>query len=473
MPWSFKAGAILAIAAIASVGSAQKPPEAMFTDRAVNVAARRKDVPQPVQEQYYAIESKRSLLIPLCVFADKEICPPAFQQSYSLQNLFRTAATLAAQDPEAAGGQWFQQATAGGLTPLPISSLTQENIWTSFQLIAVVNRMDLAVWCPRTGKWSGSELRFIYGYLPDGFKPGEDARCTLILELVLPDADWPAFRDQAGRWKDLMAAKTPVASLEKALTDVIEHTGYNNATTTRIRANCLANGAFWRFSEWVFQSAAGSSPGTFDQTGLDFQINKCYTTWPATTPLCKDVATQAKFDAYVALWKGPPSDGKTPIPITGLSTTTADYSAGGRSLAPPASIPDTGQSRTKRNVIALQQCTGCHASETGTDLQHVSETGSISNFLLPGGKWVVDLDSLRKTKPAFVSYCAAMTTSAIPSGGGTAVCADGTRKVIVKRIFHDLARRKLFMASVLAAPANAPRPCDVEYIMDYAPDFAH
>jgi hypothetical protein len=221
----------------------------------------------------------------------------------------------------------------------------------------------------------------------------------------------------------------------------------------------------------VFQSAAqgaaAGSPGTFDQTDLDFQVNQCYTTWPVTTPLCQPVANNAKFDSYVALWNGPPSDGKTQIRVKGLTPQTADYSNGPLSLGPPASIPDNGQSRTMRNVIALQQCTGCHGSETNTDLQHVSEDGNISNFLLPARtEWDVDLDSLKRTT---VRYCVAPNASSVPSGFGAPVCPPGARQVTSSRIFHDLARRKLFMASVLAASDVG----DDDYIMNYAPDFAH
>ena len=56
MAWSFELRLVLALAAIASAMSAQKP---MFVDRAVNSDAKARDVPRLVRSQYNAIESER------------------------------------------------------------------------------------------------------------------------------------------------------------------------------------------------------------------------------------------------------------------------------------------------------------------------------------------------------------------------------------------------------------------------------
>ncbi len=484
MPWLFEIRIATALVVIAVVSTGQQP---MFLKRAVNPDATASDVPQPVRVWYDAIDSKRSLLIPFCGFPDKDICPgAAFQQKYSLESLFSIAAGRTQVDVQTARKRWFQEATSaksGQTAPFARSGLSLATMLRSFQLLAVINRMDLATWSPGTpglpGRWSNSELRFIYAAKPVG-----SARFTLIVEFVLPDMEWKTFRTQAGRWSALAPTKVPLGSLEEALGDVIEQTGYRTGSKIRIRANCEASGGNWQFSQWEFRSPSHTLPGSFEQCSLDYQINPLFAQpTPVSGPLAPRDA-EARFNTYSAFWKSAQTVNASPIPIPAeMSTKTALYarSDAGPFLSPPSDIPDSSQLRVRRNVIALQQCTGCHSRETSTHLQHVSESGYISRFLVPDRNvWNPSLEALAVDSPdqpsatwdVTVRYCVAGGSTAAPNDKNALDCPNG-RLIVEKRRFHDLARRRLFMATLLAAPPDAPGPDDVRHIMDCAPDFAH
>jgi hypothetical protein len=478
MAWSFKSLAVFALTAIALVAGAQQP---MFKNRAVNSNAQPGDVPPCVRDQYNAIQSERSLLIPFCPLPDMETCPGgAF---YSLESLFSIAATLAHIDPQKARGQWFQQATSGASAPFGNSVLALANILQSFQLLAVVNRMDLGVWGSKGAgqpeAWSNAELRFIYGLKPLK-NPG---RFTLIVEFVLPDMGWTAFRDQASQWKALGPPSVTANSLQRELARVIEQTGYRNAATVRLRANCDVGGK-WRFSEWVFHGAAGTSPGSFELSDLDFQVNNAYMQPTLVTDRATSAEATQRFETYATFWEAT-TDPSSPVSVDPkMAVKTADYSFSQQIpfLSPPPTLAYSTLLGLRRNVIALQQCTGCHARETNTNLQHVSESGDISRFLLPNRKaWNPTLEDLTlpcsdatcATLDVPIQYCSTITTRVAPSGNDTINCPSPTQPTSEHRRFHDLARRKLFMATVLDTAGDTPRPGDVDHIMAYAPDFVH
>jgi hypothetical protein len=438
----------------------------MFLNRAVNMNASPADIPQPVKDQYNAILSQRSLLIPMCPTTDYQVCPDAaFKSSYSLASLFSIGATQTALKLQDVQSQWFQQGTtntAGQGVPFGATPLTSQGILDSFHLIAVVNRLDLSLW--KAGKWTQSELRFIFGL---NHPSSELGKFTLIVEFVLPDMDWKTFQDQARHWKALGTAMPALP--ESDLQRVIEQSGYRKSKLIRIRVNCSVGGN-WRFSQWTFQGAAKTLKGSFSQTPLDYQIDTSY----AYTTLPRKLAVYSEF------WTNARTNGITQIPVTGvLNPTTADYQfvQMGPFPGPPPGITDSADLAMKRDVIATQQCTGCHARETGNVLlQHVSETGSISGFLLPGRVWNPPLEDLASTKATLavkVFYCVTESKPAVSGGSTPPDCGPNQTEKTEIRYFHDLARRKLFMATLLAAPSNGPRQDDISRIMDYAPDFAH
>ena len=342
MPWSSNLLAVLAIAALRSPCAAQQP---MFVNRAVNPAAKATDVPPKVQEQYNAIYSESSLLIPFCVFPNvqEKICPDS--KFYSLETVFAAAAARANVEVQTARKKWFDEATSGAQPPFGKSGLTLENILQSFQLIAVVNRMDLATWSGGSGKWSNAELRFIYG-LKHG--PGQPPSFTLIVEFVLPDADWKAFQEQGFRWKALgPPSQEKAGSLLTALGSVIEHTGYRDSPTVRIRANCQINGPVWEFSEWVFHSRTETSQASFEQSDLDFQVSNSYSFANAGTGVTPKVAEE-RVRTYVDFWTDviAKTNGAFPVaPAAKMATKTAQYKfdTANPFLSPPASFIDTPQ----------------------------------------------------------------------------------------------------------------------------------
>jgi hypothetical protein len=160
-------------------------------------------------------------------------------------------------------------------------------------------------------------------------------------------------------------------------------------------------------------------------------------------------------------------------------------------IATPVGLADSDFYRTRRNILVLQQCTGCHSDETGTAFQHISENGALSYFLLKGRNaspgdvgvgstilnWNPTLNQLTAapdkpnsaTFPVTIHYC--IPSKVLPSN--PVLCDDDQKNVTENRLYHDLARRKLFMASLLAAPRTGPTLRDISNLKAYGPSFAH
>jgi len=478
MAWLFRSISALVLVATLFVPNVRAQ---MFVGREVNPAAKPGDVPLKVQDIYTFIKSRRSLLVPLCI-QDQEICPSQFQQDYSLSSQFAIGAQLTNLSLQTIRSRWFDEATTDKpkrQAPLQNTGLKPENAFESFRLLAIVNRMDLADWVPgpagKGGKWQGAELRFIYGLKqPPGAKP----RLTLIVEFLLPDMDWKEFWNQADRWRSL----SPVApsELATALARVLELSSYRNASTIRVRTNCQVIGARWRFAEWDFHTA----PAGFGPVDLEFQVNTSFTRpTPAAGPGIAPHIASERYNKYASFWMTARSDGSKPVPIpSDLTTKTADYlfTQRGPFLGPPSTLANSDGLQFVRNVIAMQQCTECHALETWTPLQHVSDTGGISSFLVPHRNWDPSLAAIAlpanspgsATFTVPVWYCVPSTPGVVSAANPALQCPNGT-PIQKPRSFHDLARRKLFLASVLAVDAAGPEPDDIRNIAYYATDFAH
>jgi hypothetical protein len=114
-----------------------------------------------------------------------------------------------------------------------------------------------------------------------------------------------------------------------------------------------------------------------------------------------------------------------------------------------------------RNVLALQQCTWCHTSETGTSFTHLQNRAPDSPSLpsaFPVGPDQTDGTTLH---PSLLDlyYCNAKSVSSANvsyttyTGGFSNSCMTSSGVNETHR-FHDVARRTLFLASLLAEPDN-------------------
>jgi len=140
--------------------------------------------------------------------------------SYDLSAAARTAGYA----PRAAADAWYASASndpnfARLVAPWKGRPLRK----APFQLLAIVNRMDLASWNGEShsgapAQWTGGEVRFVYGVSPAG---GSDdlPPFTLILEFRLPPRGWPEFQSLARSWQRVsqVSSKNTLAALSAAL----------------------------------------------------------------------------------------------------------------------------------------------------------------------------------------------------------------------------------------------------------------
>lgn len=314
-----------------------------------------------------------------------------------------------------------------------------------FQLLAVVNRMDLAVWgtargrasCDPPGikdKWTGAEVRLVYG-----LRPSERARAarevpqmTIILEFVLPPFDPIRFRDLAQGWRDL--PDTGDGTFPARLSSLLQSTRYEESADARIRLN-YEFGRRWRFVEWDFSA---SSPGTRNAY-LEDQVNQ--------------TLMKPGNVAYSALWAndvGPELE-RICIPKALM---------GGDGLYDRELLEPPGGARAypiTRNVLALQQCRYCHTVESQTDFQHIKnrlpmENSKISGFLLGSPGYRSDIPPLPTLAQLYTAESRCILTVDLCKTDPALNCK--SRPIDQRnniRRYHDLARRALFLATVLAS----------------------
>jgi len=468
MEWLFRVQRIIPFAAFVALSLTQ-PANPQLSNRAW--LAQPIDVPAEVREQYQGVAAKRSLLIPLPPLVDSEMDPTdqSLQQTYSLEKVFSIAANKVGLSSQDALNQMLVRAAAPSprnLPPFGAVDFRNVPLFSSFQLLAIVNRLDFA---QKVGsKWKNQELRFVYGMKPSG-----QARFTLIVEFKLPPMDWPAFRKEAEDWKSLKSA--PASSFPVALRTLIDNSLFQQGPLTRIRTNCMVGGGQWRFSQWEFHQ------GKLVQTDLSFQMAGPYAD-DGGGGRSEEVRNRIRrFQTFFETENGKPIGSVDLAKLGAMSTQTRQYSADDKALNPPAEVTYSTKLAELRNQIGTQQCNGCHSAETGTNLQHISDNvhSHVSGFLAPDPtNWDSPLETL-STKVVNVGYCVRESSESTSLGVMEPIaCPDRDRikqvQITEQRKFNDLARRKLFMASILALPKDQePSLEDIQQIMNYAPNFVH
>jgi hypothetical protein len=351
-----------------------------------------------------------------------------------------------------------------------------------FQLLAVVNRMDLAHWDDSSNTWEGAEVRFVYGLQPPA-KALSAMPYTLILEFVAPGLQWDEFQTAAGAWRDTADFSDPkfLTSLNKAL----KASGLERSRYARLRTNRSLGGQ-WKMDEWLFKP--GVKP--FAAVPLEYQIPKALVDGPYASP------PSTLQGLYLNLFS-PSADRKVssirvPEELFTMSDGCVYGSTRGVCYGIDSGMPTPpgvcGVSPEARNIIALQQCTYCHTTETGTTFTHIGNhprgTRPVISAFLNGGPLLEGSQVLRKPtigellnasdSKIFTSVKVTYETW-LPDANGScqqAPMVPANNAPYTMRRFYDLGRRALFLASVIAAPSHYSADAVTE-IQKYSTDFSH
>ena len=388
--------------------------------------------------EYNSIQPERSLLLFDCARSGTWCADPA----YAFNSIFGLAT---GDTSPAAATAWYNSAMFRGVNEFE----TTLGSWKGapldqapFQLLAIVNRMDLAQW--KGNSWTGAEVRFVYGALPlNGSQnaPG----FTLIFEFVLPPvAGWKSFRDLGREWQKISTANGD-AAVAARLKIALEKSGYKVFSDFRLRANHEVAGSAWRMWQWDLKRGVKAVPGV-----LTDQIRSEYSNGMVDSPAWQSVWHRAAetigFARHIEIAEGFQQELSKVSPV--------EYGPNDKGMPVPPSLCGSGSDVSAiRDVLSLQQCTFCHRGETGTRFTHISnrntgEDATLSAFLgggskAGGGKVLrPDLQALLSGDPVVIPA----VTVTLPDS-----CHTG-KKPERQRQFHDLARRTLFLAALLASP---------------------
>jgi hypothetical protein len=443
--------AALVVAAAMLRSQDQPPPAAndLFDGRALKGHGR--DQPAPLatltgsklERLYKGIHPERSLLLFDCASTSCWCSRPEF----SFTGVFRTAAAALRLDETKLRKAWLNSGSA--VLQKALGSW-QGNLGDAdpFQPLAIVNRMDLADVPPhgeKNPRWRNAELRFVFGRKPD-FSAAKAPGFTLIFEFRLPEFGQPDFIAYANAWYAVSQASGPnyLTQLQAAL----KASRYTQSDFVRIRINRDQGNDQWVLAEWDLKRSA--LPETLSP--LDEQINEKYSNnesdptrtylnlWKANLGLA---ATKASF----VLPKSSPED---------IYPKTAQYLfVDGTFLGTPKGLCAPPQH--VRNVLAQQQCTSCHSTETCTRFMHISNrlpgsSSRLSPFLIAGADQgpTISLPSLADIYYADNKDHQDHKVIDIVSGQYATYTPDcaGTQQPFVER-FHDIARRALFLSEVV------------------------
>jgi hypothetical protein len=388
-----------------------------------------------IGQAYGKIVPKRSILLYNCT-DPKNWCS---ERDFSFQAMFQQAAKLTKSNPspDALASSWYDTTNSRPVDPGLSANITKFKslAMANMQLLAIANRMDLANWSGV--QWVGGEIHFVYGPI----SKSSVQNLTIIFEFELPDFDRPTFKELAQTWIDLGTAPDDqyVAKLRAAL----RSSGFAllpgdkvRIQRLHVRMNDEISAQFWRLSQTILDR----NSATFVPVKLDDQM-----------PLNPSPNLYAKFWP-VAQTHTAPGINHITIPDNLLvQDASILYGDSDQILGMPPGVCDSSQSKTIRNVLALQQCTRCHTLETGTVFTHLAnrspEASEVpSAFLI--GKDSNPHPTLKQLyygdESAFLSVKIDYTHY---TGSGRGPCNTATSTSTTRR-FHDVARRSLFIAAV-------------------------
>ena len=410
-----------------------------------DIATAAKFANSEIASDYYRIDPDRSILLHNCAdfhcdqnYRGFEYL--RFQSIFTATALADLALNPAAPAADALYQAWYKTVTAQDHDPkLGDFVLYQPLDIETFQLLAVANRLDMAVWDGSV--WNGAELHFVYGLKPPG-KPVTGL--TLILEFVLaPDRMTGFSRDDLSSlgqtWRDLSDASA--ASYPAALRVALKRSGIPFASGdvswvkyVRLRVNRNLDGSNWLLSQTVLDPMMAS---TFLPARLNDQIRDSISP-SALFPLWT-VAEAAAHDR--------PAQFVIPGDLLDRPVRTYHVEDDGM----PMPLGFCRASDTVRQVLALNQCRWCHATETGTTFTHIANrpangSSQLSSFLVgPANVMRPKLEDLYNGNETVVKKVSVSYEKFSTKGCTTMVHVD---KGSVSK-FHDIARRTLFLAALL------------------------
>jgi len=412
----------------------------------------------PITADYNKINPKRSILLYDCTDFN------CWQDYLSVQNIFTVAARAVnplQPDAEGLAQSWYT--LAKGLDSTLCRALTYTTLDAlRFQLLAVANRMDMASWDDKHKYWSGAEIHFVYGLTPTAGQHD----LTIIFEFELATDRMtgfsrPDFKDLAKLWSGLSAVpNVPATAYPDALKAALRGSGlplYPGDTSwiksVRLRINHAINGGQWQLTQLLLDPKAGPkfAPAKLNNQLGDIPSSDLYSLW---------VGALAAIGLGLPPYEIPEYLGNVPMWEQPTREYTNDYAGMG---TPQGICGTTPKAVTTRNVLAIQQCTLCHTSESAAPFAHIRnraayETSStVSGFLLgkDNGKnihpyilalYSGDENVVWKVDVPYDTY----------TGSGCTTLVNPRPTVSIK--FHDVARRTLFLAEVLndsLLPVNA------------------
>ena len=256
----------------------------------------------------------------------------------------------------------------------------------------------------------------------------------MIVEFQLRDSiSGVEFQRLAEAWIALPNSTT--AGYPKALEKVLKlagmpYGGAGSIKAVRVRINRAESPSDWRFTQVELDEALRvfSGRNLDDQIAVDLPPGQQTALWMA--------AQQAVHDG--ASW--------FPVDPNYLGKGSTGYRNLTKGLAAPQGV--CGISKETRNMLALQQCTGCHTVETGTGFKQIANRQSdqaavLSKFLVgPAGNPKPKLQDLWRPQPGAAQSA---TVNYDEFGGADCMTAGPSSAT---RSFHDIARRSLFLAAV-------------------------
>jgi hypothetical protein len=427
-----------------------------------------------INTNYYSkINPGRSLLLYDCG-ANSPWCN---DKQFAFTAIFSKASKRLDPNPDAAAAAWFKSAAKlngfnGEVAPWKGAPLSKN----SFQVLAIVNRLDLAQWT--TGKWTGAELRFVFGPKPNNNSEGQPPQLTLIVEFTLPPMEGKVFRALAQDWLDLSAPGAPIpAKLAAAVAD----SQLDQSPLVRLRLNHLTNTGPWQLAEWDL----GPQQTQVVSCGQSSQASAQSTTPVSSIAPLKDqiklsAAHQGNpdYDSYKQLWAIVPlvtNSQSIQVPDCLDDPQPRCYTMQTNSMSTLVGV--CAANAETRKILALQQCSFCHSAESGTAFVHIAnrlpaQNSRLSGFLLGGAAQnapvLPDLDALYAGDPStvFTVPISYQTYTGASPPCVTPVASNTTRR------FNDFARRALFLSAVLLAPDD-PDPASIATINAFGTNYAH
>jgi len=400
---------------------------------------------------YKPILPGRSILIHDCKLTEPSWCDnPAF----SFESMFREAAKIAKPrvlNAEKLVTAWYKNLT----NPIQDAVLPFDTLRKApFQLLAIANRMDLAqLGDPR----SGAEIHFAYGLRP---APGATTapEVLVILEFRLPEFAPDKFKDLATTWEKL--SHSPLSTYQTDLLDALQKAGFSadpNKPEVPTRLRSVSS----RFNLSVTGSEWGLSQLTLDPESTDDTAHSQFAKARLEDQLLPNADQLQPYPALFTAGPGILPGGTLHVPIgADIQAKSAITYNAYDIVRPPGGVCDAEGNRA---ILAIQQCTFCHGSETGTNFAHIANRvpdgpgvkatpSRLSTFLAGKGRD----ESTAHPNLADLYYGTGPVSAVELSYDVFPRAVDGTctksEPKTVYRYFHDIARRTLFMAAILTDP---------------------